>query len=119
MKQLPLEFSRNDINYKILERTETRYFASLHSTESNALISYETGRIHLKKAHKEIIHGREANFTDREVISNDDQFGYDPFECCYPPKLKDLVYQSYLASLKYTRPAPKHQIRKPQLDKVI
>jgi len=119
MKQLPSEFTKNDVKYKIVERTETRYFASIHSIETDALISYETGRIHIKKAHKEIIHGREANFTDREVISNDNQFGHDPFECCFPPRDKNLAYDQYVRSQNPSYCTPKSRSRKLKNLKVI
>jgi hypothetical protein len=100
MEQLKTGFKKNDIDYTILERTATRYFAELRSMESGMIIGYETGKIIRTKAKTATISGKTINFKGGERIISNEQFGFDKFECFLPPRLKDEVYQQYLNGIE-------------------
>ena len=84
MNILKQEFSKNDIDYTILERTNTRYFAELKSMESGIIIGFETGRIVQSKEGTKSIKGITVNFQASESIVGNEKFGFDKFECFYP-----------------------------------
>lgn len=81
-KPLPKEFIKNDIRYIILEQTEKRYFAELHSTITDSIVAYETGRI-IK------------NHQKYYMISNED-FGSVDGEVCLNPDNKIKCYNIFL-----------------------
>jgi len=105
MEALKLEFKMNDMNYKIVERSDSRYFAELHSTESGNLVAYETGRIVQRKGNTGIIAGKAVEFKAKEAIINNEQFGKCPsgLEMCMTPKNKQEVYNTYLEAIKWDR----------------
>ena len=88
MKKLKDEFNKNGINYTILERTDSRYFAELKSMESGNIVGYETGRI---------LSGKHFQATEEsEYIVGNEMFGRDKYEGSYCKKNKDLAYKDFL-----------------------
>ena len=96
MKTLKEEFKKNDMLYKILERTKNFYFAELRSTETGRVVSYESGRIVVKK--QRIIKGKiiEAN----EAIVSNEQFGKHPADMAVTVSNREKCHNNYL---KYAR----------------
>ena len=91
METLQNEFKKNNILYKIIDRSPTRYFAELVNPESGSVISYETGRIICGKEGNAVIGGAEVSFKAKEFIVGNEQFGRDKFECCMSPRSKEEV----------------------------
>jgi len=81
MKQLETEFRKNDLLYRIVKSSDTRYIAKLFSLESGSCIGVETGRILQQKAATKTIGGRTAIFDEKEIIPGNDAFGTDPHKC--------------------------------------
>lgn len=95
MKPLPTEFVKNDVGYRILERSRTRYFAELYMNEPDGrIIGYETGRIVRPARETAVIAGREVTFGE-SVIGNE-QFGQDKYERCMTAIFKDEVLSNYI-----------------------
>lgn len=100
MKTLDKKFNKNGMSYEILERSETRYFASVSSLESGKLCGYETGRIVIGKAVDTEIQGKKVKFGSREHIIGNEQFGQDKFECFYGVARKLICYSNYQKGVK-------------------
>ncbi|MEL7586806.1 MAG: hypothetical protein AAGU19_08830 [Prolixibacteraceae bacterium] len=81
MKQLEIEFRKNDLLYRIVKRSNTRYIAQLFSLESGNCIGIETGRIKAQKAQTKTIGGKVVHFEEMEVIPGNEAFGKDPHRC--------------------------------------
>ncbi|MDD4190538.1 MAG: hypothetical protein PHI28_04355 [Mangrovibacterium sp.] len=81
MKQLATEFRKNDLFYRIVKRSDTRYIAKLFSQESGNCIGIETGRIKRQKAQTRTISGKVVQFEEMEVIPGNEAFGKDPYKC--------------------------------------
>ena len=105
MEPLKTEFTLNSMHYVILERTEGRYFAELHSSDTGNVNAYETGRIIHQKETNTVLDGTKVKFKARERIPNKDQFGrcQSKTECCMAPKNKKLVYEAYLKGIKWDK----------------
>ena len=100
METLKTEFVKNDINYKIIERSESRYFAELSSTFSGNVIGYETGRIVRTNGGKATMGGKDVVFKPSENIVSNEQFGKDEFECSMGVKNKDYVYAAFMNGIE-------------------
>jgi hypothetical protein len=101
MKALPTEFTYNGLLYRIVERSATRYFAELQTTDTGVIIAYETGRITQRKANEAIIAGKVTRFEASEHMAGNEAFGFDKFECAMPPKNRAIVYQNYMQGKSY------------------
>jgi len=105
MEPLRSEFRMNDIDYKIIERSDTRYFAELHSTESGKLVAYETGRIVKRKASTGVRGGVTVEYKAKEHVVDNEKFGKCPsdLECCMSPKYNNEVYRDYLKAIEWDK----------------
>lgn len=103
MEPLEKEFRKNDMNYKILERSETRYFAELRSTESGNIVAYETGRILKQEGTQRIIDGKTVEYKAKELIVSNEKFGSDEFECCMNPKNESKVHAAFLEATEFDK----------------
>lgn len=87
------------MHYTILERTKTRYFAELRSTDAwsgGNPVAYETGRIIPHDAYQAFGKTIDAG----ESLVGNEQFGKDKHECSMTPQFKEGVYKEYLAGVK-------------------
>src|SRR4030042_3857677 len=105
MKPLPFFLKKNDVLYVILERTDSRYFAEIHSLDSNTIIGYETGRIIQQKETKATMGGVPVTFEAKETLIGNEKFGADEFECFLPNKKK--VYNHFLMAKNLGEHIPK------------
>lgn len=76
MKQLQSEFRKNDLAYRIVKRSDTRYIA-----EISGGMWLETGRIIRKKAKTISFGKRRFEVDDRETIPDNEHFAKDPAKC--------------------------------------
>lgn len=107
MKPLKTEFQKNDMLYKILERTTNFYFAELRSTDSGNVVAYESGRIVKNKARTGTFEGVKVKFEEGESIVSNEKFGQHPVDRAYIVVNKDKCYQHFL---KYARKDQKMNI---------
>ena len=84
MKRLKNEFKKNDLYYKLLDRTET---VALFETSifGNTVSGYEVCCIIIAPA--EIAFGKE--YPEREIIPSNEQFGYDGSKSFFPKNLEE------------------------------
>lgn len=92
MIPLKKEFNKNEMRYKILERSKYFYFAEVRSMESGNIIGYESGRIEFRKARN--LGGKQIE--SREVIIPNSKFGLNPADEFHSPRNKDKCYKNYL-----------------------
>ena len=95
MKQLQKKFKKNGLGYVIIERTDSRYLAELHSEESGGIVAYETGRIMNSKEGEAEIGGKKVFFQAKEVIPNNEAFGKYKFEGCFSPKNINIAREHF------------------------
>lgn len=69
MKKLKTEFSKNKMQYRILERSKNYYFAEVRSTETGNIVAYESGRIISHSGYK--IHGNKVEPGEHMVGNNE------------------------------------------------
>jgi hypothetical protein len=100
MEPLKTKQKFNDVDYAILERSKTRYFAELFHRETHEPIAYETGRIYTTKERKAVIAGKQVNFKSTEQLMDNTNFGKDEFEKCMTLKYKNEVYSYYLQGIQ-------------------
>lgn len=81
MKKLESEFRKNDLLYRIVKRSDTRYIARLYSLESGNCVGIETGRTMQQKAETKTIGGKVTTFEAKEIIPSNEAFGRDPHKC--------------------------------------
>lgn len=96
LQPLPQTFRKNDLTYTILERTSTRYFARLTSSDTGHTVAYESGRIITQSHRTAKIAGKPVTFQAREMITSNESFGKDPFDYASRPENKRLAYNRYL-----------------------
>jgi hypothetical protein len=103
MEALNTEFRLNDINYKVTDRSDTRYFAELHSTETGKLVGYETGRIIASKEQDAVIGGAQVHFSAKERIPSNESFGKVAHEVSMNKTHKELVYKEFKLGTEFDK----------------
>ncbi len=101
MYKLKTGFNKNDVHYRILERSSSRYFCEVSSIDTGAVIGYECGRIITSNATIATIAGKQVSFTSAEHIVDNNRFGMDDFEVFYPLRMRNNTYELYLAGIEH------------------
>lgn len=95
MNTLKTEFVKNDMHYKILERSKHFYFAELSSTDSGVVVAYESGRIVSYKSGKIKKEDRTFEVDAGESIIGNSQFGKHDVDRAYTVNNKEKCYQYF------------------------
>lgn len=111
MKPLSTEFPLNGYQYRIIERSETRYFAAMFR-DAGQISAYETGRIIKRPARDAKIAGKLIHFVACELIQTNNEFGNDPFDCCVMAKNKGVAWRKFLAGDEHDQ---KNGLRRPKM----
>jgi hypothetical protein len=102
---------KNRLNYRVVERSATRYFAEI-TNDNGCIVGYECGRIITSPKHEIESDGMVMKFDAHELACGNWEFYRDRFDMLSPSKFD--VYLKYLNAIEFDKTgkcAPKSRTR--------